>query len=195
MKRFNCSATASALLIILGLTLTTAAFAESYTYDNIGRLTSVTYDDDSSIAYAYDNNGNILEKIIEGIPDTTPPVISLVGTTPLTIAHGAVYSDAGATASDDIDGDISASIVTINPVNTLSPGTYTVTYNVADAAGNVASQATRSVTVSEAIVNVRKKPGGGCAINQSASFDPILILMSLVSMIYLMRRRKRLGTD
>jgi len=40
-----------------------------------------------------------------------------------------VYVDAGATASDNYDGDITASIVTVNPVNTAVKGTYTVTYN------------------------------------------------------------------
>ncbi|MCB9807151.1 DUF5011 domain-containing protein [Candidatus Peribacteria bacterium] len=47
---------------------------------------------------------------------------------------GSVYSDAGATASDNVDGDITANIITVNPVNTNVLGSYTVTYNVSDAA-------------------------------------------------------------
>ena len=35
----------------------------------------------------------------------------------------------------------------VNPVDTSTPGVYTVTYDVTDAAGNVASQVTRTVTV------------------------------------------------
>ena len=37
----------------------------SYDYDGAGRLTQATYDD-GSIAYEYDNNGNLLERIISG---------------------------------------------------------------------------------------------------------------------------------
>ena len=60
---------------------------------------------------------------------------------------GGSYSDPGATASDNIDGNITSSIVTVNPVNTAVVGTYTVTYNVSDAAGNAATQVTRTVYV------------------------------------------------
>lgn len=79
--------------------------------------------------------------------DTTPPVITLNGSSPVSINCGSVYSDAGATAEDDVDGTITGSIVTVNPVNTAVPGEYTVTYNVSDAAGNPATQVTRTVTV------------------------------------------------
>ena len=34
--------------------------AETYTYDNAGRLSSVTYDDNTTINYTYDANGNVL---------------------------------------------------------------------------------------------------------------------------------------
>jgi hypothetical protein len=45
---------------------------------------------------------------------------------------GSVYTDAGATALDTVDGDRTANIITVNPVNTNVLGTYTVTYNVSD---------------------------------------------------------------
>jgi len=81
------------------------------------------------------------------IPDTTPPIITLIGDATVTLTVGDTYVDAGATAADDVDGDITANIVTVNPVNTAVAGTYTVTYNVSDAAGNVATEVTRTVTV------------------------------------------------
>ncbi len=81
--------------------------------------------------------------------DTLAPVITLNGASPVTITLGSTYTDAGATASDNVDGDISSSIVVTGSVNTSVPGSYTLTYNVADAAGNHATEVTRSVIVGE----------------------------------------------
>lgn len=79
--------------------------------------------------------------------DTTAPVITLKGTATVTLDLGDTYTDAGATANDDKDGDLTTSIVTTNPVNTSQVGTYTVKYNVTDAAGNAATEVTRTVYV------------------------------------------------
>ena len=79
--------------------------------------------------------------------DNTKPVITLVGQPSITVLQDTTYTDEGATASDDIDGDITGRIMTLNSVNTTSPGTYTVTYNVNDINGNAADQVTRTVTV------------------------------------------------
>lgn len=81
------------------------------------------------------------------MPDTTPPVITRNGAASVSVNCGATYLDAGATANDNVDGNITSSIVTVNPVNTNIPGVYTVTYNVSDAAGNPAAEVTRTVTV------------------------------------------------
>ncbi|MBI5005218.1 MAG: DUF5011 domain-containing protein, partial [Candidatus Lloydbacteria bacterium] len=45
------------------------------------------------------------------------------------------------------DGDLTANIIVNNPVNTQATSTYTVTYDVTDAAGNQAAQVTRTVVV------------------------------------------------
>lgn len=87
-------------------------------------------------------------------PDTVAPVITLTGSASVSLYVGDTYSDAGATANDDVDGNITANIVTNNPVNTSVAGTYTVTYSVSDAAGNPAVQVTRSVVVAS-------RPGSG----------------------------------
>jgi hypothetical protein len=79
--------------------------------------------------------------------DPTPPVITLLGSNPVTLSQGTPYADAGATALDNVDGDITGSIVTVNPVNTAVTGTYIVTYDVTDSSGNAAVQATRTVNV------------------------------------------------
>lgn len=81
------------------------------------------------------------------IPDTTPPVITLLGAPTVEIPVGATYTDAGVSAVDDIDGILTNSVVVTNPVNTTLPGTYVVRYSVSDAAGNAAVMVTRSVVV------------------------------------------------
>lgn len=79
--------------------------------------------------------------------DVTAPAITLLGNSTVTITEGDVYTDAGATALDSNDGDLTSSIVTSNSVNTAVVGSYSVTYNVSDAAGNPATQVTRTVVV------------------------------------------------
>ncbi len=77
------------------------------------------------------------------------PVITVLGDASVTITEGNAYTDAGATATDAQDGDLTAAIVVVNPVNTNAPATYTVTYTVEDSVGNMA-QAERTVTVQAA---------------------------------------------
>ena len=81
------------------------------------------------------------------IPDTTPPVITLNGANPQTIPVGTSYQELGASATDDVDGDISNRVkIDASEVNTNTAGTYTVRYSVSDAAGHEAT-ATRDVIV------------------------------------------------
>jgi hypothetical protein len=82
--------------------------------------------------------------------DLTAPVITLTGgvvaqSLPTTAGAGA-FTDQGATAEDDEDGNISANITVTGTVDPNRSGTYTLTYTVSDAAGNTAT-ATRIVTV------------------------------------------------
>ena len=62
--------------------------------------------------------------------------------------QGGTYIEPGATASDNLDGNItSAIVINASAVNTAVPGNYPVTYNVSDIAGNAATQVTRTVHV------------------------------------------------
>ncbi|MDB9782763.1 DUF5011 domain-containing protein [Winogradskyella sp.] len=87
------------------------------------------------------------EFCVGAIEDTTAPVITLLGDNPVSVFVGQSYTDAGATASDNIDGDITSEIQVTNNVNTANEGSYSVLYNVADAAGNQAETLTRTVNV------------------------------------------------
>ncbi|WP_435275915.1 immunoglobulin-like domain-containing protein [Psychrobium sp. nBUS_13] len=81
------------------------------------------------------------------IPDTILPIITLIGESDIMLGVGEVYTDSGATAIDNVDGDISTNIQVTGEVDTNSVGSYTLTYNVSDEAGNAAMTVTRTVSV------------------------------------------------
>ena len=95
--------------------------------------------------------------------DTTKPVITVVGSNPYYIQKSTVWSDPGATASDDVDGSILAQ-TSDNPIMSAT-GTYTITYIAKDKAGNQTT-ATRTVYVVDVdgfyatAVDVSPYPGG-----------------------------------
>jgi hypothetical protein len=86
---------------------------------------------------------------IDILLDIVPPSISLIGSDIISVV-GASYVDAGATALDNVDGDISDNIVATTYVNTNSAGSYSVKYNVSDGNGNAATEVVRNVTVTDA---------------------------------------------
>ena len=87
---------------------------------------------------------NFLEQISDadndGIVDfleNRPPLVTLQGASEITLIQGETLSDPGATADDREDGDLSESVVSDwdTVVQSDTPGTYTVTYQVADSEG------------------------------------------------------------
>ena len=102
-----------------------------------------------SITYnAIDNAGNAAVTVIRtvNVKDFTPPVISLLGGSPYTVAQGVTYVDPGVTVSDNVDIGLTATVS--GSVNTALAGNYSLTYSATDAAGNVATK-TRQVTVAD----------------------------------------------
>ena len=87
------------------------------------------------------------------ITDLTKPIISLVGIAE-DINVGGVYTDLGATALDNVDGSSLVVVADASAVITTAPGTYLVTYNVADTEGNSADEVTRSITVVDVVAPV-----------------------------------------
>ena len=79
--------------------------------------------------------------------DVTAPILTITGTDPVDVEKDTVYIDAGATALDDIDGDLTSSIVKSGTfTDTAIIGAYTVIYTVSDVAGNISTK-TRTVNV------------------------------------------------
>ncbi|MDP3461848.1 MAG: DUF5011 domain-containing protein [Bacteroidales bacterium] len=83
--------------------------------------------------------------------DPYPPFIVLNGESVVWAELNKPYSDPGAVAfditSDQDTIDISFRMVINNPVNTGQVGSYKVTYNIKDEAGNNAPEKSRTVFV------------------------------------------------
>ena len=94
---------------------------------------------------ATDASGNTAVEVTRTVnvvlPDTTAPVITLLGDNPQTVIQGKGYTELGA-----ITDDGSAVVIdTSDFVDAL--GSYVITYNATDASGNTAIEVTRTVNV------------------------------------------------
>jgi proteasome assembly chaperone (PAC2) family protein len=114
-----------------------------------------TYFVNYNVSDAAGNVANQVTRTVNVIADTTPPVIVLVGNATINLIVGDTYNEQGATATDNLDGNLTSSIVIAGNVNTNAAGAYSVTYNVSDTAGNAATEVIRVVNVSD--------PSTGCA--------------------------------
>jgi len=94
------------------------------------------------------------------VSDTTAPVITIAGSATVNHEQGTTYTDAGATATDNIDGSVTVS--TSGTVGTAA-GTYTLTYTATDSAGNSAT-ATRTVIIADTTAPVITL-GGSSTVN------------------------------
>ena len=96
-----------------------------------------------------DSSGNnatpVSRNVIVG--DTGAPIITINGSSTITLEAGATYVDLGASASDKEDGDITSKIKATSVVISGKPGTYYVSYAVTDSQGNKAVEVKRTVTV------------------------------------------------
>jgi len=84
--------------------------------------------------------------------DSVAPVLTLLGDAQVTIDQGSTYVDAGASAVDNVDGDLTDKIVVSGEVDASTAGTYTLRYDVSDAVGNAAQTVSRTVVVEKGTV-------------------------------------------
>jgi len=114
--------------------------------------------------------------------DLTAPVISIVGNGEITIDLGDVYTDQGATAQDNKDGNITDKIVVTGiPSNTFQCGTYNIKYTVTDKAGNQA-EASRILKIRSdklagtySVNEVKKTLYNATVTQSSTTYNKILI--------------------
>jgi hypothetical protein len=87
---------------------------------------------------ATDASGNDAEQRVRvTVVDTTPPVITLNGASPMTVECHTSFTDPGATAADGCEGPVSVSAS--GSVNPNVVGSYSITYTAADSGGRTAT--------------------------------------------------------
>lgn len=111
--------------------------------------------------------------ITVAVTDIIPPVITLIGDEVINLSVGDVYTEQGANANDETDGDISGNVIIGGDVvDTNTVGEYVITYDVMDAALNPAVQVVRTVNVSQVVVNtyaITTNPGPNGTISPSTT--------------------------
>lgn len=115
-------------------------FADTYTFQAAGQ-----YEITIRLTDASGNSADLVQKVNVTDPDATAPVIEGVDDITVYLDNEPDYLD-GVTATDDVDGDLTSSIVVdSSAVDVSTVGTYTATYSVKDAAGN---ETIETITVS-----------------------------------------------
>jgi hypothetical protein len=99
-----------------------------------------------SVTDASLNTINVTQTIT--VEDTIIPVTTLVGVNPQIIDINTAYTELGATAIDNCDGNVVVNIDD-SAIDATTVGSYVVTYDVSDSSGNNAIQKTRTVFVLE----------------------------------------------
>ena len=116
-------------------------FPLSYTFDRVGLHTIELL--------VWDTHGVQVSDSIEinVLPDDLLPTIMLIGDSSVELIQGSAYVEFGAIANDNIDGNITSSIVVdSSAVDINTVGSYSVVYTITDSSNNSAS-VTRTVNV------------------------------------------------
>lgn len=69
--------------------------------------------------------------------DTTAPVVTIAGNLVVAVPVGQNYQEAGYTATDNLEGNITGFVKVSGNVDTQTPGTYILKYEVKDSFGNL----------------------------------------------------------
>ncbi|MDB4690902.1 leucine-rich repeat protein [Verrucomicrobia bacterium] len=123
--------------------------ADTVTVTTSGKV-NVNEPDTYTLTYnAVDASGNKAEPLTRTVVvvDTTPPVITLLGDAVMTIGVGSSFTDPGAHVTDSFEKGLSFTKTGI--VDMQSLGSYTLTYNAIDEAGNAAKPVIRTVHVKD----------------------------------------------
>ncbi|MGY0392706.1 LamG-like jellyroll fold domain-containing protein [Bizionia sp. KMM 8389] len=136
----QCSATATVPTTTdnCGATIT-GTTSDPLTYNTQGtHVITWTFDDGNG------NTSTQTQNVV--IDDNTAPIITLNGSANMTVEACDTYTELGATATDNCSA-IGPVIIGGDTVDTSTIGVYSVTYNITDPQGNVATQLIRTVNV------------------------------------------------
>ncbi|OUR88150.1 hypothetical protein A9Q81_24625 [Gammaproteobacteria bacterium 42_54_T18] len=145
----NSDGTSAADESIIAFLATTAIDAEDGSVNVTHDAPDIFPIGPTTVTFSATNQAGVEETVqaVITIADQTAPTLTIVGESEITITLNDDYTEAGFSATDNVDGDISANVVVAgDTVDTSVIKSYTVTYNVSDAAGNV-SEVTRLITV------------------------------------------------
>jgi len=185
--------TVNPVITLIGASTLNVAYGSSYTdlgarvtdnkdaersINGVGLVNTLLPGSYTIIFNATDAAGNIADTVTRTVvvgeaPDTTKPVITLIGDSTVNVAYGASYTDLGARVTDNKDAE--RPIIGTGSVNTSVSGSYTITFNAADAAGNNADTVTRTVVVGAAPVSFASAFGGVSATALGADGMPNLL--------------------
>ncbi len=82
----------------------------------------------------------LTDKQMQQAPGLVWPAITLSGSAEMTLSTNEAYVEAGATATDAVDGDLTASIQKTGHVDTSKGGIYTIKYTVSSSRGDRATK-------------------------------------------------------
>jgi hypothetical protein len=115
--------------------------------------TPTTYQGNEPANIIFKENTNT-EKYTSPDADTTSPVITLIGESNIILEFNTSYTEQGATAIDEFDGNITSSIEITQAVNISLAGDYVVTYKIIDSSGNI-SIIIRNVKIKEKVSSAK----------------------------------------
>lgn len=134
---------------------------------------------DSSIIGFYDilytatdssNNTNTVTRTVI-VKDITPPVLTLNGSSLITINHNDSYVELGAKAIDDIDGEVE--VIAIGVVDNSTVGSYKIVYTASDSSNNT-NNVTRTIRVIDNTPPVITLNGNSLiTVNQNEKYDEL----------------------
>lgn len=104
---------------------------------NLNKYIIITRNTENVFSYCYEEEvGCLIPSSVEETNKEIKPIITINGSKVININKGTEYNDLGATATDDIDGDITSKITVVNNVNINVAGEYKVIYTITDSDGN-----------------------------------------------------------
>jgi hypothetical protein len=139
------------------------------------------------VSYAVNDKAGNIDSIVRTInviaPDTIKPIITLSGNNPDTVMQNKSYTDPGATATDNVDGNITNKITKLSTLDTSKIGTYIITYSVSDLAGNKATQVRTVIVTKNTSVKNMSALNNTIKVYPSPAFNELNISIENISQL------------